>query len=88
MNGVTIIKEIGDFSPDTVITEQGLADLLHKHRVSVKRAVSRGELPVPVRLFGEPVWTVQALRDHLNHRLEAAKQNALRAQRRISQLSA
>jgi hypothetical protein len=36
-------------------------------------------------LFGEPVWTVQALRDHMNRRLETAKKEAEQLARRISQ---
>ncbi len=83
-----IIRELGDLPAETVVTEEGLATILGKHRVSIKRAVKRGELPVPVRLFGEPVWTVAALRDHLNRRLEEAKKDAERLARRISQLSA
>lgn len=87
MEGLTIIRELGDLSPDTIISEQGLADLLQKHRVSVKRAVRRGELPPPVRMFGESVWTVAVLRGHLSTRLEAARQQAERTTRRISALA-
>ena len=80
-----IIRELGDSSPDTVIGEEALAKMFGRHRVSIKRAISRGELPPSVRLFGEPVWTVQALRDHLSRRLEAAQREAEQLQRRISQ---
>ncbi|HPC94985.1 MAG TPA: hypothetical protein PLU87_08595 [Sedimentisphaerales bacterium] len=83
-----IIKELGDLSPDTVLSEAALATIFGRHRVSIKRAVERGELPPSVRLFGEPVWTVQSLRDHMNRRLEAAKKEAEQLQRRISQISA
>jgi hypothetical protein len=84
---IGIIKELGELPPDTVLSEEALARMFSRHRVSIKRAVERGELPPSVRLFGEPVWTVQALRDHMNHRLEAAKKEAEQLQRRISQLS-
>ena len=87
-----IVRQLGDLPADAVISEEGLAKILGKCRTSIKRAIRRGELPVPVRLFGESVWTVNALRGHLNQRLEEAKQaaeaNAQRLQRRISQLSA
>ena len=83
-----IIKELGDLSPDTVICEEAMAKIFDRHRVSIKRAVERGELPPSVRLFGEPVWTVRALREHLAKRLEAAKKDAEQLQRRISQVSA
>jgi hypothetical protein len=80
-----IIRQLGDLPPDTVLSEEALAKLFNRHRVSIKRAVERGELPPSVRLFGEPVWTVQALRDHMNRRLETAKKEAEHLQRRISQ---
>jgi hypothetical protein len=80
-----IIRQLGDLPPDTVLSEEALAKLFNRHRVSIKRAVERGELPPSVRLFGEPVWTVQALRDHMNRRLETAKKEAEQLARRISQ---
>jgi len=82
-----IIRELGELPPDTVLSEEALAKMFSRHRVSIKRAVERGELPPSVRLFGEPVWTVQALRDHVNRRLEAAQRDTERLQRRISQNS-
>jgi len=85
--GLGIIRQLGDLPPETVISEEGLAKILGKHRVSIKRAVRRQELPVPIRMFGKSVWTVQVLRDHLNRRLEAAKQDAARLQRRISAMT-
>ena len=83
-----IIRRFGDLPPDTILSEEALAKLFNRHRVSIKRAVSRGELPPSVRLFGEPVWTVQALRDHMNRRLQAAKNEAEQLAKRISQNSA
>jgi hypothetical protein len=80
-----IIRQLGDLPPDTVLSEEALAKLFHRHRVSIKRAVERGELPPSVRLFGEPVWTVQALRDHMNRRLATAQKEAEQLARRISQ---
>ncbi len=82
-----IIRQLGDLPAEAVVSEEGLAKMLGKCRTSIKRAVRRQELPVPVRMFGESVWTVQALRDHLSQRLEAAKKDAERLQRRISQLT-
>jgi len=83
-----IITELGDLPPDAVVSEEALARMFSRHRVSIKRAVERGELPPSIRLFGEPVWTVQALRNHVNRRLEAAKREAEHLQRRISEMSA
>jgi hypothetical protein len=83
-----IIRELGDLSPDTIVSEEVLAKMFGRHKVSIKRAVERGELPPSVRLFGSPVWTVRALREHLGKRLEVAKKEAEQLQRRISELSA
>lgn len=85
---VGVVRELGELPPHTVVSEEALAKMFRRHRASIKRAVERGELPPSVRLFGEPVWTVQSLRDHMNRRLEAAKKEAEQLQRRISQISA
>lgn len=87
-DGLGIIRELGDLPPDALISEEALARMFNRHRVSIKRAVERGELPPSIRLFGEPVWTVQSLRDHLSERLNTAKKEAEQLQRRISQMSA
>jgi len=88
IKNVQIVRELGDLPPDAVVSEAALAKIFDRHRVSIKRAVERGELPPSIRLFGEPVWTVRALREHLSKRLEAAKKEAEQLQRRISQMSA
>jgi len=87
-NETGIIRDLGDLSPDTLLSEKTLAAMFGRHRVSIKRAVERGELPPSVRLFGEPTWTVRALREHISRRLEAARKEAEHLQRRISQISA
>ncbi len=88
MNEQGIIRELGDLPGDAVISQDGLAKILGKHPVSIKRAVARHELPEPVRLLGKRVWTVDSLRRHIADRLEKARQNTLRTERRISSLSA
>jgi hypothetical protein len=87
-NDLGIIRELGDLPAEAVISEQALAKIFDRHRVSIKRAVERGELPPSIRLFGEPVWTVKALRDHLAERLDAARKESEQLQKRISQFSA
>jgi len=82
------VKELGELPPDSVVTEDGLAKMFDRHGVSVRRAVERGELPPPVRLFGKPVWTVQCLRDHMTRRLAQAQKEAEKLSQRINQLSA
>lgn len=55
-----VVPELGELGEGAVITEAGLARMLKRHQVTLKRAVQRGELPPPVRLLGGPVWTAGA----------------------------
>ena len=83
-----IIRELGDLPAEAVVTEQALAKIFDRHRVSIKRAVERGELPPSIRLFGEPVWTVKALREHLTKRLDEARKESEQLQKKINELCA
>ena len=83
-----IIRELGDLPAEAVVSEQGLAKIFDRHKVSIKRAVDRGELPPSVRLFGEPVWTVKALQEHLTKRLDDARKESERLQKKLNELSA
>jgi len=67
-----VIAALGELKPRTVITEDGLAQLFDRCATSVKRAVERGELPSPCRLFGGNVWTVESVLRHIEARLVAA----------------
>lgn len=66
-----ICGELGVLDEGALVFESGLARMLGKHVVSVKRAVERGELPPPTRLMGKPVWTVGVIRRHIEERLAA-----------------
>jgi hypothetical protein len=63
---------LGELGDDTVVSEAELAKMIGRHRVSVKRAVERGELPRPIKLFGKPSWTVKSLLDHFHTLQESA----------------
>jgi hypothetical protein len=65
----SVFLEFGQWPPQTVLTETGLAEVFNKHNVSIKRAVERGELPPPTRLMGRPIWTVRVIVDHIESRL-------------------
>jgi len=58
---------------ETLLSEYALAKIFDRHRVSIKRAVELEELPPGVRFFGEPIWTVKALREYLGKRLNNAR---------------
>ena len=83
-----VIRALAELPPDALIDEQALARIFGRCQTSVRRAVRRGELPRPVKMFGRPTWTARAVLDHIGKRLEAKKQEAQRLERRISQLSA
>jgi len=89
MNDETgIIAALAELPPEALIDEAALARIFGRCAKSIKRAVRRGELPRPVRLFGRPTWTARAVLGHVNKRLEAAKREAERLGRRISELRA
>lgn len=82
-----VVAELGSLGPGAIITEAGLARMMNRHPKSIKRAVARGELPQPCRLLGQPVWTVGAIIQHIENRLERAAQKAEKEERRFSRLS-
>ena len=69
-----VIAELGELGAGAVVTEHGLAALFGRHQSSVKRAVERGELPPPIRLFGQNTWTAGVLVQHLEDRLREAEE--------------
>ena len=77
----------GELPPGAILEEEAVARMFNRHPASVKRAVERGELPPPVRLFGKPAWTAGAILAHMDARLAAAKREAEREAARISRLS-
>ncbi len=64
-----------------------MAHLFNRHVVSVKRAIQRGELPPPCKLFGANVWTVGVIVKHIESRLELASQEAETQAKRFKNLS-
>ena len=83
-----IWRELGDLPSGAVVSEEGLARIFDRHPTSIKRAIERGELPHPTKLLGMPVWTVEAILHHLETRLEEAKKEAQRTQRKVQELRA
>ncbi len=82
-----VIAILGELKPGAILTEAGLARLFSRHASSVKRAVRRGELPPPCRLFGSNAWTAGALVQHIEQRLEAAAKEASRMAQKLARLS-
>ena len=82
-----IIAIIGELPPGAIVYEQGLAELFSRHPTSIKRAVQRGELPPPVRMFGTNAWTAGALVQHIEKRLGEAASRQEKFNTKIRQLN-
>jgi predicted DNA-binding transcriptional regulator AlpA len=83
---VEFMTALAVLPPQTLISESKLAQMAGRHVTSVKRAIQRGELPPPVPLFGASVWTVAAILEHINARLEAERTAAAQTARRVQHL--
>ena len=81
-----LVAELGNLNPKSVIFESGLAKMFGRHATSVKRAVERGELPQPTRLFGQNAWTVEVITDHITTRLLKAEKERAEYDRKIKHL--
>ena len=81
-----LVPMLGELGPGAIVYQDGLAKLLGKHPVSVKRAVDRGELPHPIKLLGRFAWTAGVLVKFLERRQEEAAKEAERQARRLEDL--
>ncbi len=81
-----VVTDLGTLPPEAVITETALSAMFGRHPCSIKRAVQRGELPTPCRLFGKNVWTAAALSRHLEERQTAAARERQVIERRLAGL--
>ena len=83
-----VFAAIGALPPGAIVTEDALAMMFQRHPATIKRAVTRGELPSPARLLGGNAWTAGAIVRHVEKRLEAARVDAERTARRVEALKA
>ena len=82
-----IVRDLGDLPPGALLDERALARVFGGcHPITVKRAVARGELPPPVRLFGKPHWTAGVILGHIEARLADAKREAEKDAARLARL--
>ena len=77
---------LGDRKDGDLISEYGLADLCNRSVSSVKRAVKKGELPEPVELFGNRVWTVGSIRTYIGQRIAEAQDERKRDMSNVTKL--
>ena len=52
------VKTLGELPSGSLITEEGLANILGRCKATIKNAVVRKELPRPIRFMGKNTWTV------------------------------
>ena len=82
-----IVKELGELPVGAIVEEEALARMFGRCSASVKRAVERGELPKPVRMFGKPCWTAGKILDFIEKRLETAQLEADKDAERFARFS-
>ena len=82
-----IVAKLGELGSGAIITEEGVAKLFNRHPTSVKRAVTRGELPPPCRLFGRNAWTAGVLVKHIERRLAEAAKKAEQLSQKVRRLT-
>jgi hypothetical protein len=56
---------------ETLLSQADLARIFNRNASSIWRAIERGELPPPTRLFGKNMWTTGSIIRHIENRLKA-----------------
>jgi len=82
-----VITYFGELPSGSIVTKNKLAKVFGRHPGTVERAIARGELPPPAKLFGKWAWTSDSIIKHLENRLAIAKQTQENFQKRITKLS-
>lgn len=67
---------------ERVLNTEELAQLFGVNHNGITRAVKRGDLPPPAKIFGCHIWTVRVIRTHIDALLEQARIAAERARHR------
>ena len=82
-----LLRLFGNLPDKMVITENILSKIFERNPITIKRAVSRGELPPSVKILGEQSWIVGNIREHLAKRMDEAKRKQVALYERIASLS-
>ena len=82
------VVDLAALPAGAVVKETTLAEMFHVHRCTIRRAVRRGELPAPAKLFGGSCWTAGAILRHLEARQQLATQAREKELARIVKLGA
>jgi predicted DNA-binding transcriptional regulator AlpA len=82
-----VIDELATLPERAMLDEARLAALLCVTPRTIRRMVSRFELPPPVPLAGRSVWFAGRILDHIEKAAEKAEREAQRQARRFAELS-
>ena len=82
MDGLAVL------APKTLVSEHALANAFCVSARTIRRMVSRHELPPPVRIAGRATWVVERILAHIDARAARAAQDAEREERRLKALLA
>jgi hypothetical protein len=67
-----IVSRLAELPRGAIVYKEAMADIFMRHPASIDRAVQRGELPPPTKMFGKKAWTAGCVLDHIQSRLEHA----------------
>ena len=79
-----VIGALARLPGNAIISLDGLAKVLGRCTMTVRRGIRRGELPPPVRVAGKASWTVNSILQHITGRLEQAQRDRERMLRKTS----
>lgn len=81
-----VIRALADLPERTLLDEAALARAMNISKRTVRRMVSRYELPPPVRFSGRSMWQVGRVLSWFEERADRVARNADRQARKLNQL--
>ena len=82
-----IYGRLNDLKPFDLLTYDGMRDLFQcESDKTIERAVDRGELPLPIKLFGNHIWLAATLLNHLEGRAKSVIDEHNDAQNKVKHL--
>ena len=81
------IIHLGDLHPATLVSVRALGGIFGRCPTTINRAVDRGELPQPIKLFGGHYWTVGSLTRHFEACLVEAQAEKREFDQKVSRLN-
>lgn len=82
-----IYGRLNDLKPHDLLTYDGMRDLFQcESDKTIERTVDRGELPPPIKLFGNHVWLAGTLLNHLEGLAQSVIDERNAAQNKVKRL--